>query len=121
MRHFRPQRRARFRAVVNLPVAVRIIEISEHYEVVRAGENERFPEPLRPLRIPVPPLPLQHEFANLVDRVERLRCVQKEALRQAEHLFQSLLHQAFSADDEIDHGNPATIGLSLFRLPPIGL
>jgi hypothetical protein len=28
--------------------------------------------------------------------VERLRAVQREALRQAEHLFASLLHDAFS-------------------------
>lgn len=42
-----------------------------------------------------PPLPLQQKFAALVERVERLRAVQREALRQAEHLFASLLHRAF--------------------------
>ena len=46
--------------------------------------------------IPVPPLPLQQKFAALVERVECLRAVQREALRQAEHLFASLLHRAFS-------------------------
>ena len=45
---------------------------------------------------PVPPLPLQQKFAALVERVECLRAVQREALRQAEHLFASLLHGAFS-------------------------
>jgi type I restriction enzyme S subunit len=44
----------------------------------------------------VPPLPLQHKFAALVERVERLRAAQRESLRQAEHLFASLLHRAFS-------------------------
>lgn len=44
----------------------------------------------------VPPLPLQQKFAALVERVERLRAVQREALRQAEHLFGSLLHRAFN-------------------------
>jgi type I restriction enzyme, S subunit len=44
----------------------------------------------------VPPLPLQEKFAALVQRVEYLRAVQREALRQAEHLFASLLHCAFS-------------------------
>ena len=53
------------------------------------GELARLP-------IPVPPLQLQQEFATLVERVERLRAVQREALRQAEHLFASLLHRAFS-------------------------
>ena len=43
----------------------------------------------------VPPLPLQTRFAELVERHERLRAVQRESLRQAEHLFQSLLHRAF--------------------------
>jgi type I restriction enzyme S subunit len=43
-----------------------------------------------------PPLRLQQKFAALVERVERLRAVQREALRQADHLFASLLHSAFS-------------------------
>jgi type I restriction enzyme S subunit len=46
--------------------------------------------------IVVPPLRLQQKFAVLVQRVEGLRAVQREALRQAEHLFASLLHRAFS-------------------------
>ena len=44
----------------------------------------------------VPPLALQQQFASLVSRHERLRAVQRESLRQAEHLFQSLLHRAFT-------------------------
>lgn len=44
-----------------------------------------------------PPLPLQQQFAALVAQHERVRAVQREALRQAEHLFQSLLHRAFTA------------------------
>jgi type I restriction enzyme S subunit len=43
-----------------------------------------------------PPLPLQQKFAALVHRAERLRAVQREALRQAQHLFASLLHRAFN-------------------------
>ena len=43
----------------------------------------------------LPPLALQQKFAGMVARVERLRAVQRESLRQAEHLFQSLLHEAF--------------------------
>ena len=48
------------------------------------------------MEIPLPPLPLQQRFAAFVEGVERLRAVQREALRQAEHLFASLLHRAFS-------------------------
>lgn len=54
-----------------------------------AEKFEEFP-------IMVPPLPLQEQFAKLVARRERLRSVQGESLRQAEHLFQSLLHRAFT-------------------------
>ncbi len=50
---------------------------------------------LRATPTPVPPLPLQTRFAELVERHERLRSVQRESLRQAEHLFQSLLHRFF--------------------------
>jgi len=53
-------------------------------------------EIIKNLRIPLPPIALQQEFAALVERVERLRGVHDEALRQAEHLFASLLHRAFS-------------------------
>jgi type I restriction enzyme S subunit len=54
-------------------------------------------ENIRSLRVPLPPLPLQQKLAALVERVERLRAVQREALRQAKHLFASILHHAFSS------------------------
>jgi len=48
------------------------------------------------LPCPVPALPLQQKFADIVRRFDRLRAQQREAERQAEHLFQTLLHRAFS-------------------------
>jgi type I restriction enzyme S subunit len=59
------------------------------------------------IEVVVPPLVLQQKFAALVERVECLRAVQREALRQAEHLFASLVHRVFggciarSADDPV--------------------
>jgi type I restriction enzyme S subunit len=50
------------------------------------------------LRIPLPSLSAQQHFAALVERHERLRANQREALRQADHLFQSLLHRAFCSE-----------------------
>jgi type I restriction enzyme S subunit len=44
----------------------------------------------------LPPLAAQRHFAALVLKHERLRANQREALRQADHLFQSLLHLCFS-------------------------
>jgi type I restriction enzyme S subunit len=48
--------------------------------------------------LPVPKVDLaeQKKFAALVSRVERMRSGHREALRQAEHLFQTLLHRAFT-------------------------
>ena len=37
----------------------------------------------------------QEQFALLMARQERLRAVQRESLRQSEHLFHSLLNKAF--------------------------
>jgi type I restriction enzyme S subunit len=48
--------------------------------------------------IPVPPLLLQKKFAWIVQKFERLRTQQREAERQAEHLFKSLLHCAFRGE-----------------------
>jgi type I restriction enzyme, S subunit len=42
-----------------------------------------------------PPLPLQEKFAQIVQSFERLRAQQRESDRQAEHLFQTVLHRAF--------------------------
>jgi hypothetical protein len=50
------------------------------------------------LRLPVPPLAQQRHFASLVAQHEHLRANQCEALRQAEHHFQSLLRRAFSGE-----------------------
>lgn len=57
-------------------------------------------EALEELPCPLPPLPLQQKFAALVERVERLRAVQRESLRQADHLFASLLHHAFAPEQD---------------------
>ena len=41
---------------------------------------------------------MQQQFICIIDKYERLRTQQREALRQAEHLFQTLLHRAFSGE-----------------------
>ncbi len=50
----------------------------------------------RDFPIPVPPIQLQKEFEGIVEKYNRLKSAHVESLRQTEHLFQSLLHQAFS-------------------------
>jgi type I restriction enzyme S subunit len=51
-------------------------------------------------RIPIqiPPLSLQQRFSQIVQKLERLRAQQREAERQAEHLFGSLLGRAFRGE-----------------------
>jgi type I restriction enzyme, S subunit len=53
---------------------------------------------IRSFPIPIPDPALQQKFADIVRRFERLRAQQREAERQAEHLFQTLLHRAFKAE-----------------------
>ena len=52
---------------------------------------------LAEMRIPLPPLVLQEKFARIVQQFERLRAQQREAERQAGHLFQALLQRAFGS------------------------
>ena len=63
-----------------------------------AGQFNISAEGLRAVPAIVPPLSLQQKFANIVRRFGRLRAQQREAERQAEHLFQTLLHRAFSGE-----------------------
>jgi type I restriction enzyme S subunit len=53
---------------------------------------------IKTIVIPLPPLPLQQKFAQIVQQYERLRAQQRESARQAEQLFQSLLHGAFKGE-----------------------
>ncbi|GAC1462291.1 MAG: hypothetical protein NVSMB70_08820 [Chamaesiphon sp.] len=50
------------------------------------------------IKIYIPPLPLQEKFAQIVQKYERLRTQQREGDRQAEHLFQTILHRAFQGE-----------------------
>jgi type I restriction enzyme S subunit len=80
------------RGLLNIPSTLYLVPGMVHGQTrgrVSMGELARLP-------IPVPPLSLQEEFATLAQKAEHLRVVQREALRQAEHLFASLLQSAFS-------------------------
>lgn len=55
-------------------------------------------EILRELLCPLPPLALQERFSELTRTYEHLRIQQREAVRQARHLFDTLLSAAFDED-----------------------
>ncbi len=56
------------------------------------------PRMLKMLEIQLPPIDTQTRFVCIVHKHARLRAQQREAERQAEHLFQSLLHRAFAGE-----------------------
>ena len=76
--------------------------VLKHHErrllnIARGANTEGLTLPmLEELPVPSADYREQEQFALLVARHERLRAVQRESLRQAEHLFQSLLHRAFA-------------------------
>ena len=51
---------------------------------------------LKQLPVALPPLPLQQKFTQVVHKYERVHAQQREAVRQAEQLFQTLLQRAFA-------------------------
>jgi type I restriction enzyme S subunit len=53
-------------------------------------------EQMEALTFPVPPVKKQKRFETALMEAQGLRTKHVEALRQADHLFQTLLHQAFS-------------------------
>ncbi len=61
--------------------------IQTHFNIERARETS----------IPVPPISLQEKFVKIAMMRESIVTVQFEALRQAGHLFQTLLHRAFTS------------------------
>lgn len=59
---------------------------------------------IKNLVLPRPPIPLQEKFVKIVRKFELLLDQQREAERQAEHLFQSLLHRAFEGNVDLGSG-----------------
>jgi len=53
---------------------------------------------LRELKLILPDIPKQQEYVDIVLRHKRLQVQQREAERQAEHLFQTLLRRAFRGE-----------------------
>jgi type I restriction enzyme S subunit len=76
-----------------------VLKFYEHHllQMARGANTEGLTLPtLEGLLVPDVSLKEQSEFASLVNEVEHLRATHVEALRQADHLFRGLLHQAFS-------------------------
>ena len=55
-------------------------------------------ELLNRIRVPVPPIPLQREFARRVTAVEALKTAQRASLAELDALFATLQHRAFRGE-----------------------
>ena len=53
---------------------------------------------LRALPVPLPPLPLQKEFAARVSEIRAVQAEQSTSRRRLDELFQSMLHRAFQGE-----------------------
>jgi type I restriction enzyme S subunit len=53
---------------------------------------------IRDIRIPLPPLDLQREFARRVEAVARMKAAQRASLAELDALFASLQHRAFRGE-----------------------
>ena len=74
------------------PQALKQLGVSERGAVM-PGLNMTI---IKELAIPVPPLSLQQKFVAIALKTQKLTVQQREADREAEHLFQTLLHRAFA-------------------------
>jgi len=62
------------------------------------GTKKLDTEKLRAVTIPIPPLPLQKEFANHVTEIRKLQDEQAASRQRLDDLFQSCLHRAFNGE-----------------------
>lgn len=69
----------------------------EEYAPQSAQKNINL-EILNKLKIPVPPLLLQQQFAEIVNKTEALKEKQKQSEQELENLFQSLMQKAFKGE-----------------------
>ncbi len=76
------------------PLVLLQLGVSERGAIM-AGLNA---EIIRSLKLTLPPIGLQRTHQSIVQKYDGLRSQQREALRQADHLFDALLHRAFRGE-----------------------
>ena len=76
------------------PVGARQVS-GRNKHAVKAGLNF---DDIRSFLIPVPPIPLQREFARRVTAVEALKTAQRASLAELDALFATLQHRAFRGE-----------------------
>ena len=72
-------------------------EIAMHRKT-SAGQHTINQDGLGKINIPIPPLPLQTEFAQRIEAVEKLKATHRASLTELQALFASLQHRAFRGE-----------------------
>jgi type I restriction enzyme S subunit len=80
---------------LNFPTVFRAITSQMKGGAIKRLTIER----IRELRVVAPPIGLQEKYAEAVERHRQATRTRCESLRQAEHLFQSLLNQYFGGEN----------------------
>ncbi len=93
------------------PSVLRQLDVSERGAVM-PGLNMDI---IKDLIVPYPPIPLQENFVSIVRKFEHLEAQQQEALRQAEHLFQTLLQRAFQGELILEEEDILVSGMEMAR------
>jgi len=87
--------------VINLEYLFSLLKILEN-KIADLGSGSTFKAinsgQLRGLKIPLPPFELQQKFADIVEKVERLKEKQKKSLEDSEELFNVLMQKAFRGE-----------------------
>jgi type I restriction enzyme S subunit len=82
----------------------KIVQNQLHQEITDTVRTFLSLTKLKTIKIPLPPPSMQKKFAQIAEKHKRLLYQQREAERQAEHLFQTLLHKAFQGELTLDGG-----------------
>jgi type I restriction enzyme S subunit len=84
-----------FTTYMNLPFMKRRLAEMARGAVGQANINA---QELKSIQVPVPPMPLQKEFAERVSEIRELEVEQVASRNRLDGLFQSMLHRAFSGE-----------------------
>ena len=63
-----------------------------------AGQKRVPTDFLKNFRVPIPPLPLQNQFAEIVEKVEKIKERQKDSTKEINDLFNALMQKAFKGE-----------------------
>ena len=63
-----------------------------------AGQKRVPTDFLKNFRVPIPPLTLQYQFAEIVEKVEKIKERQKDSTKEINDLFNSLMQKAFKGE-----------------------